>query len=168
MSDIVNRLRFDATRCEATFSKGVAGNITEAADEIERLRTENSLLRATTKELRALAETTTVREIYLEWRKTMTASEFELAVFEAGYSRGMDARSGVRSEEVARQVERMGRCVTMAMRCLDPLSENPDEALAWHRLLDAIEGNEPRASVVGLSTNALGFRFRKTGGGPSK
>ena len=43
MSDIVNRLRFDATRCEATFSKGVAGNITEAADEIERLRTENSL-----------------------------------------------------------------------------------------------------------------------------
>ena len=38
MNDIVNRLRFDATRCEATFSKGVAGNITEAADEIERLR----------------------------------------------------------------------------------------------------------------------------------
>ena len=38
MIDIVNRLRFDATRCEATFSKGVAGNITEAADEIERLQ----------------------------------------------------------------------------------------------------------------------------------
>ena len=38
MIDIVNRLRFDATRCEAQFSKGVAGNITEAADEIERLR----------------------------------------------------------------------------------------------------------------------------------
>lgn len=36
--DIVNRLRFDAIRCEAQFSKGVAGNITEAADEIERLR----------------------------------------------------------------------------------------------------------------------------------
>lgn len=36
--DIVDRLRFDAVRCEATFSKGVAGNITEAADEIERLR----------------------------------------------------------------------------------------------------------------------------------
>ena len=36
--DIVERLRFDAVRCEATFSKGVAGNIEEAADEIERLR----------------------------------------------------------------------------------------------------------------------------------
>lgn len=32
------RLRFDATRCEATFSKGVASNIEEAADEIERLQ----------------------------------------------------------------------------------------------------------------------------------
>ena len=38
MIDIVNRLRFDAIRCEATFSKGVAGNIAEGADEIERLR----------------------------------------------------------------------------------------------------------------------------------
>lgn len=36
--NIVERLRFDAARCEATFSKGVAGNIEEAADEIERLR----------------------------------------------------------------------------------------------------------------------------------
>lgn len=38
MIDIVDRLRFDAVRCEVTFSKGVAGNISEAADEIERLR----------------------------------------------------------------------------------------------------------------------------------
>ena len=38
MIDIVNRLRFDATRCESNFSKGVAGNINAAADEIERLR----------------------------------------------------------------------------------------------------------------------------------
>lgn len=37
--DIVERLRFDAIRCEAQFSKGVAGNLNEAADEIERLRT---------------------------------------------------------------------------------------------------------------------------------
>jgi hypothetical protein len=35
---LVQRLRFDATRCEAAFSKGVARNIEEAADEIERLR----------------------------------------------------------------------------------------------------------------------------------
>lgn len=38
MTDIVERLRFDAARCEATFSKGVATNIEEAAAEIERLR----------------------------------------------------------------------------------------------------------------------------------
>jgi len=38
MIDIVDRLRFDATRCEVQFSKGVAGNINEAVDEIERLR----------------------------------------------------------------------------------------------------------------------------------
>lgn len=38
MIDIVDRLRFDAVRCEAQLSKGVAANITEAADEIKRLR----------------------------------------------------------------------------------------------------------------------------------
>jgi hypothetical protein len=38
MIDIIDRLRFDATRCEAKFSKGVAGNIADGADEIARLR----------------------------------------------------------------------------------------------------------------------------------
>ena len=38
MSDILERLRFDAARCEATFSKGVATNIEEAAAVIEFLR----------------------------------------------------------------------------------------------------------------------------------
>ena len=38
MIDIVDRLRFDATRCEVQFSKGVASNIDAGADEIERLR----------------------------------------------------------------------------------------------------------------------------------
>lgn len=38
MIDIVDRLKFDATRCEVQFSKGVAGNIDEAVKEIERLR----------------------------------------------------------------------------------------------------------------------------------
>lgn len=38
MSDIVERLKFDAVRCELQFSKGVAGNISEAAAEIERLQ----------------------------------------------------------------------------------------------------------------------------------
>ncbi len=41
--DIVERLRFDAARCEVQFSKGVAGNIEEAADEIERLREDLAL-----------------------------------------------------------------------------------------------------------------------------
>lgn len=36
--DIVERLRFDATRCEVQFSKGVATNIEEAAAKIEKLR----------------------------------------------------------------------------------------------------------------------------------
>src|SRR5262245_7209145 len=36
--DIIERLRFDATRCEVQFSKGVASNIEEGAAEIERLR----------------------------------------------------------------------------------------------------------------------------------
>jgi hypothetical protein len=38
MSDITERLEFDATRCELQFSKGVASNITEAIAEIRRLR----------------------------------------------------------------------------------------------------------------------------------
>jgi hypothetical protein len=38
MIDIVDRLKFDATRCEVQFSKGVATNIEDAAAEIERLR----------------------------------------------------------------------------------------------------------------------------------
>lgn len=38
MIDIIERLRFDAVRCELQFSKGVAGNINDAIDEIERLR----------------------------------------------------------------------------------------------------------------------------------
>jgi hypothetical protein len=57
MIDIVNRLMFDAIRCETIYSKGIAGNIAEAADEIERLRAENVRLRATIEELRALVET---------------------------------------------------------------------------------------------------------------
>lgn len=38
MIDIVDRLSFDATRCEVSFSKGVASNIEEGIAEIKRLR----------------------------------------------------------------------------------------------------------------------------------
>lgn len=51
MTDIVERLRFDAARCEATFSKGVAKNIEAAIAEIERLRDAYAELMALTDEL---------------------------------------------------------------------------------------------------------------------
>lgn len=52
MSDLVQRLRFDATRCEAQFSKGVATNIEDAAAEIEWLRARIKTLEAQGRELR--------------------------------------------------------------------------------------------------------------------
>jgi hypothetical protein len=39
---------------------------------------------------------------------------------------------------------RVLRCVRMAMGCISPTSRDPDERLAWYRLLDAVEGREPR------------------------
>ena len=44
--DIIERLRFDAARCEAVYSKGVASNIEEAIAEIERLRSEIAQMRS--------------------------------------------------------------------------------------------------------------------------
>jgi hypothetical protein len=38
MIDIVDRLSFDATRCEVSFSRGVASNIECGITEIKRLR----------------------------------------------------------------------------------------------------------------------------------
>lgn len=43
---------------------------------------------------------------------------------------------------------RLTRCIVMAMGCLDPNDDNPDVRLAWFRLVDAIDGNEPRASLA--------------------
>lgn len=45
------------------------------------------------------------------------------------------------------ELERMLRCIHMAMGCISPLSRNYDERLAWYRLLDAIEGREPRQAL---------------------
>ena len=42
------------------------------------------------------------------------------------------------------ELGRVLRCVNMAMGCIDPDSQNLDERLAWYRLFDALEGNEPR------------------------
>ncbi len=45
------------------------------------------------------------------------------------------------------ETQRLLRCINMAMGCLDVFSKNPDERLAWYRLLDAIEGREPRKAL---------------------
>jgi hypothetical protein len=42
------------------------------------------------------------------------------------------------------EIERLKRCITMAMGCISPLGKTKDERLAWYRLLDAMEGREPR------------------------
>ena len=42
------------------------------------------------------------------------------------------------------ELGRVLRCAYMAMGCLDAESANRDERLAWLRLLDAMEGREPR------------------------
>ena len=60
--DIIERLRFDAARCEATYSKGVATNIEEAADAIERLTAENERLRAALEEICKVQNTYRSRE----------------------------------------------------------------------------------------------------------
>lgn len=55
--------------------------------------------------------------------------------------------SGYSVAEIYKRPDEMGRilrCVNMAMGCLDPHSQNADERLAWYRLLDALEGREPR------------------------
>ena len=45
------------------------------------------------------------------------------------------------------EIARLRRCIYMAMGCIDPLSNNPDERLGWLRLEDAVCGREPRASL---------------------
>lgn len=48
---------------------------------------------------------------------------------------------------MSKEEDRLRRCITMAMGCINPLSESRDERLGWYRLLDALEGREPRASL---------------------
>lgn len=45
------------------------------------------------------------------------------------------------------EIDRLHRCITMAMGCISPLSVDRDERLAWYRLLDAIEGREARDNL---------------------
>lgn len=45
------------------------------------------------------------------------------------------------------EVERLMRCIYMAMGCLNPESPNRDERLAWFRLYDAEMGREPRPKL---------------------
>ena len=50
-------------------------------------------------------------------------------------------------EKLPGEVGRLYRCIHMAMGCLSPMAHNRDERLAWLRLLDAVEGREPRNSL---------------------
>lgn len=45
---------------------------------------------------------------------------------------------------------RLRRCISMAMGCISPI-HGGDESLAWYRLLDALEGREPRSSLTSTS-----------------
>lgn len=60
---------------------------------------------------------------------------------------GYDFYWETRSRSLQAEVDRLMRCIDMAMGCLDPESQNRDEALAWYRLYDAEMGREPRASL---------------------
>jgi hypothetical protein len=46
------------------------------------------------------------------------------------------------------ELNRVLRCAYMAMGCLSPMSQNPDERLAWHRLCDALDGREPSPTMT--------------------
>lgn len=46
-----------------------------------------------------------------------------------------------------KEPERLRRCISMAMGCISPI-HGGDESLAWYRLLDALEGREPRSSLT--------------------
>lgn len=63
-------------------------------------------------------------------------------------------------ESNTQQHERLLRCISAAMGCLDPESVNADERLAWYRLYDAEMGREPRDSLDAtpstLSSNPRG------------
>lgn len=48
---------------------------------------------------------------------------------------------------------RLLRCIQMAMGCLDPLSKNRDERLAWHRLCCAFYGQEPYTNLEEAEAN---------------
>lgn len=45
------------------------------------------------------------------------------------------------------EVERLKRCISMAMGCINPDATDRDLRLAWFRLADALDGREPRASL---------------------
>ena len=59
----------------------------------------------------------------------------------------MERNEPERLNTPSHDVERLLRCINMAMGCISPLSKNIDERLAWFRLLDTIEGREPRDSL---------------------
>lgn len=55
-----------------------------------------------------------------------------------------EAYGAKRDPNTKAEVDRLMRCIDMAMGCLNPGSKNHDEVLAWYRLYDAEMGREPR------------------------
>lgn len=92
-----------------------------------------------------------------EWNGSMlnkAADEIEGLVSElraaCGYMRNasIDLSTGCKPDpHTVEEVERLMRCIDMAMGCLNPESQNRDERLAWYRLYDAEMGREPRAKL---------------------
>jgi hypothetical protein len=74
-ADIVDRLRFDAARCEVDYSKGIAENLIEAANEIERLRALVGVERAAPP-LRAREEIARLHEILKELAEPLNYRQF--------------------------------------------------------------------------------------------
>lgn len=91
-----------------------------------------------------------------EHRGIMSAAESARAFVSPGNYRLIKAAltaalADAQAPEATQQRQRaarLTRCVVMAMGCLDPNDDNPDVRLAWFRLVDAIDGNEPRASLA--------------------
>lgn len=55
--------------------------------------------------------------------------------------------------EYGAEIERLKRCISMAMGCINPEATDRDLRLAWFRLADALDGKEPRAALAATSSS---------------
>ncbi|WP_040307877.1 hypothetical protein [Afipia felis] len=119
---LVARLRFDADRCGIQFSKGVATNITEAADRLESLS-------------QALREAEAERG---EWKQA--------AQVEAGLRREFLARAEAAESRLA---EAMNRIQQIDKICRTPTPAALNAGRHFQRDFDAIRDLCARAFIAG-------------------